>query len=229
MMDRRQRDPPVITLTGNATETVECGTAYVDAGATATDICDGGLVVNVAGLPIDTSSVGSHTVTYTVSDGEANASTPALRTVNVDDTDPPVETPPVEDPPVEPPAPEPEPDVFHVVKDGETPWGLAMRYLGDGNRADEILAANPGVSARNLRVGMRLRIPARGAASVRPAPDVPATGDFYIVKEGDSLWRIAQDLLGNGAQFPRILEANRDVLSGDGSNLDPGTRLRIPR
>ena len=32
---------PVISLTGSAAATVECGTSYVDEGATAADTCDG--------------------------------------------------------------------------------------------------------------------------------------------------------------------------------------------
>ena len=83
-------DAPVITLTGAATVTVECGDDYTDAGATAFDNLDGSMSVNVAGAVIDTSQPDSHTVTYTVTDSEGNPADPVTRTVNVVDTTAPV-------------------------------------------------------------------------------------------------------------------------------------------
>ena len=86
--------PPVITLLGNAIETVEVGAVYNDAGATAADTVDGDLTANIVtgGLPIDTSAVGSHTVTYDVSDSSGNAAVQVTRIVNVVDTTSPVIT-----------------------------------------------------------------------------------------------------------------------------------------
>ena len=55
------------------------GPLYNDAGATAADAVDGDLTANIVtgGLPIDTSAVGSHTVTYDVSDSSGNAAVPS--------------------------------------------------------------------------------------------------------------------------------------------------------
>jgi hypothetical protein len=79
--------PPVITLLGSTPITVEGGTAYTDAGATATDIGDGDLTLSIVTVnPVDTGAVGSYTVTYNVSDTEGNAATQLTRTVNVVDT-----------------------------------------------------------------------------------------------------------------------------------------------
>ncbi len=55
-----------------------------------------------------------------------------------------------------------------------------------------------------------------------------ATQDRYLVQEGDSLWTIAKDLYGSGAQWTRIHEANIDVIPQP-HDLKPGLRLRIPR
>lgn len=49
----------------------------------------------------------------------------------------------------------------HVVAPGETLYGLARRYLGRGERWPEIAAANPAVSAKRLRPGTTLHLPAR--------------------------------------------------------------------
>jgi hypothetical protein len=84
--------PPVITLEGSDPETVEGGSTYTDAGATATDLVDGDLTDQISvGSDVDTSQVGSYTVTYSVTDASGNTAT-ATRTVDVVDTTPPTIT-----------------------------------------------------------------------------------------------------------------------------------------
>ena len=84
---------PVITLVGDAEITVEVGTTYTDLGATASDNSDGDITadINVTN-PVDTSVIGSYTVTYNVDDSNGNAATGVIRTVNVTDTTAPVIT-----------------------------------------------------------------------------------------------------------------------------------------
>lgn len=77
---------PVITRIGAQIVTVECGSVYVDAGATAFDLCDGALTVVVGGLPVNTSVQGSKLLTYNVTDNEGLVATQVTRTVNVVDT-----------------------------------------------------------------------------------------------------------------------------------------------
>jgi len=83
--------PPVITMNGTSPLTVECGDSYTDAGASATDNCDGALTPNVSGT-VDASTVGAYTITYTVSDAAGNAATTVTRQVDVVDTIPPIIT-----------------------------------------------------------------------------------------------------------------------------------------
>ena len=80
--------PPVITINGSNPASVELGTTYSDAGATAMDAFHGSTPVTVSSN-VDTSSVGSYTVTYTATDLDNNTAT-ASRTVNVVDTTAPV-------------------------------------------------------------------------------------------------------------------------------------------
>ena len=82
--------PPVISLTGNATVTVELGTSYTDAGATANDAFHGSTPVTSSGS-VNTNAVGSYQITYTATDLDGNTAT-ATRTVNVVDTTNPVVT-----------------------------------------------------------------------------------------------------------------------------------------
>jgi hypothetical protein len=78
--------PPVITLLGDNPLTVERYSAYSEPGAT----YDGGETVTVSSS-VNTSIVGSYTVTYTATDDQDNQSQ-LSRTVNVVDTTPPVIT-----------------------------------------------------------------------------------------------------------------------------------------
>ena len=84
---------PVITLTGSDPVTVEVGTPYVDAGATASDIIDGDVTASIITVnPVDSATVGTYTVTYNVADAAENDAVEVTRTVNVVDTTPPIIT-----------------------------------------------------------------------------------------------------------------------------------------
>jgi hypothetical protein len=76
--------PPVITVTGDNPVTVTQGATYRDAGATAIDDVDGDISGNIVVVnPVDTSVVGSYTITYNVKDNAGNAAAQKTRTVNV--------------------------------------------------------------------------------------------------------------------------------------------------
>ena len=81
---------PVITMLGSDPVSVEFGIPYADAGATALDAYDGDITefIVTGGLPIDTSVIGTYTVTYDVTDSSGNAAVQVTRTVNVVDTTP---------------------------------------------------------------------------------------------------------------------------------------------
>ena len=76
---------PVITLLGNTSVTLTVGDTYTDAGATAMDDVDGNITANiqVTGLPINTSSEGNYTITYSVADLAGNVADTITRKINV--------------------------------------------------------------------------------------------------------------------------------------------------
>lgn len=55
----------------------------------------------------------------------------------------------------------------------------------------------------------------------------PIGGKQYVVKEGDSLWKIASEKLGNGSRYKEILTLNADILA-DEHSLSLGTTLKLP-
>jgi hypothetical protein len=76
--------PPVIALRGSASVNLTIDSQYVDAGATATDAEDGDLTSRIVVTnPVDTTVLGTYTITYSVSDLSGNAATPVTRTVSV--------------------------------------------------------------------------------------------------------------------------------------------------
>ncbi len=60
----------------------------------------------------------------------------------------------------------------------------------------------------------------------RPVPPVAKT---YTVKKGDSLWRIAEILLGDGKRYKEIYELNKSLIGKDPSKIYPGQVLNIPQ
>lgn len=82
---------PDLVVLGEAELTLECGVdSYVEAGATPSDACDPDVPVVIGGDTVDTGLVGSYTMTYDATDDSGNAAVPAIRTVSVADTLPPV-------------------------------------------------------------------------------------------------------------------------------------------
>jgi hypothetical protein len=80
--------PPIIVLKGDSIVNHEINTTYIDSGATASDNSDGDITNNiiVEGDIINTSIVGSYTVTYNIVDYNNNVAIQKIRIVNVIDT-----------------------------------------------------------------------------------------------------------------------------------------------
>ena len=136
-----------------------------------------------------------------------------------------------------------------TVKEGETLSELAAEHLGSAGKYPLIMAVNTDLldKPENLRVGMKLRIPAEPVANVieqanqalavadetrnvtseRIAQTKPDTAKTYTVKEGDNLYRIAQKLLGNGERYDEIYQANKDKLKS-ANDIRVGMSLRLP-
>jgi len=59
------------------------------------------------------------------------------------------------------------------------------------------------------------------------APAQTGKVDYYIIQQGDSLSAIAKKLLGNANDYPKIFEANREVIQ-DPDKIYAGQKIRIP-
>ena len=85
----RDTQAPVITVNGSLEQQFDCGSAYVDPGATASDVCAGNVAVTATQNGSSTTP-GTFTISYTATDPSNNqATSPATRTVHVNDDLPP--------------------------------------------------------------------------------------------------------------------------------------------
>lgn len=128
--------------------------------------------------------------------------------------------------PVPEPTPEPEkPDdyIFHTVIKGDTLWGIAKTYLGDGNRYKDLKEWNS-LKSDTIYAGQIIKIYTK--LDEEPPCDAPA-GDFfeYTVKKGDTPWELAKKYLGAGNRYGEIME-----LSGlkKDDTIYVGQILKIP-
>lgn len=73
--------------------------------------------------------------------------------------------------------------------------------------------------------------PDKPAAAPAPSPvqkpDENPYAQHYVVQKGDTLSKIAEEFYGDKMLYPKIFEANRDILT-DPNKIKPGQKLRIP-
>ncbi|MGR8946974.1 MAG: LysM peptidoglycan-binding domain-containing protein [Gammaproteobacteria bacterium] len=62
--------------------------------------------------------------------------------------------------------------------------------------------------------------------SVPVVADAPKV-EYYVIQSGDSLSKIAKQYYGDAMQYPRIFEANKEVIE-DPDKIYPGQKIRIP-
>jgi nucleoid-associated protein YgaU len=65
-----------------------------------------------------------------------------------------------------------------------------------------------------------------GSSAAANAPQHDARE--YTVRSGDTLSKIAKDFYGDAAKWPKIFEANSDVIKNP-DLIHPGQKIRIPK
>ena len=92
------------------------------------------------------------------------------------------------------------------------------------------LDATPGVVAKAPSKAGAVK-PVTADAKVtkanEPAKVATGGGKLHVVKEGESLWKIAKAELGSGALWEKIYQANKDVMKSPEA-LKTGMKLKIP-
>jgi len=108
-------------------------------------------------------------------------------------------------------------DHLHVQNDKLFMQGAAPSEEIKNKIWDQIKAVDAGFSDLTCELTVDSSLP-------QPAPEET----IYTVVAGDSLWKIAQQFLGNGALYKKIIEANPGKLVDEHSVIHPGDQLKIP-
>lgn len=133
----------------------------------------------------------------------------------------------------------------YIVQPGDSVYGIAERLVGpDSSRvaafAERLVDLNLGRrmpdgrrfdNAAFIDVGWVLELPDGAGAAPSQRRDVAGT---HVVEEGESLWSIAEDELGDPTRWPEVYGANEGREFDDGRRLTdpdlirPGWDLRLP-
>ena len=68
-----------------------------------------------------------------------------------------------------------------------------------------------------------------GSGNTESAPEPAPEYIEYTVERGDSLWKIAQDVYGDGNLWTKIYDENEDVIGGNPGLIYPGQVFNIPQ
>lgn len=121
-----------------------------------------------------------------------------------------------------------------LVKPGDSFWGIARDYLADGNRYKELAEFNGFNPDDILPVGTLLSLPSIKKDPVVEVPqEVPPTNeiieepDFVVtVQDGDSLWKIVTETLGDATRLHDIADYNHLNINNP---IYVGMEIRIPK
>jgi nucleoid-associated protein YgaU len=108
-------------------------------------------------------------------------------------------------------------------------WLCTSPKLSTESRALQNASSKPAVSPDIFgveRLAPVTVIP-QPPVETKPANPEQPSQRIHVVEKGQTLSRIAEQYYGSQRQWPKILNANRDILP-DPNRLTPGTKLIIP-
>ncbi len=103
--------------------------------------------------------------------------------------------------------------------------------LGVNFSNGQVSLSGQAASAEAMEKAVLLAGNVQGVSDVKidglQAPPVKEKVEYYIIKKGDTLSAIAKQFYGKANDYPKIFEANREVIK-DANLIFPGQKIRIP-
>ena len=123
----------------------------------------------------------------------------------------------------------------YKAENGDNLSKLAIKFFGSNSKAarDAIVAANPSLAGNpnQILIGQSYNIPisegAAAAAVSSTVRNVASVENWYTVKSGDNLTKIAIEQCGDKSMAAAIKELNRDSVK-DWNRLQVDTKIRLP-
>lgn len=129
----------------------------------------------------------------------------------------------------------------YKVEVGDSPVSISTKVYGSAKYASQIMAANPSVNAKHLKIGQELKMPdiagetpKVSSASIDHTDPLPTAAaaktseKTYKVQAGDTLTKISAKLFGKGDLWKKLYAANKSKIGADPTHLRAGMVLQIP-
>jgi nucleoid-associated protein YgaU len=100
--------------------------------------------------------------------------------------------------------------------------------VAEKEKAILVIGNTKGVAKVNDQIQVAAAQPAAAQPAAQPAAAPQAQSQFYEVKSGDTLSKIAKQFYGDANRYSAIFEANKPMLK-DPDEIYPGQMLRIPQ
>ena len=107
----------------------------------------------------------------------------------------------------------------YKVKNGDNLWDISVKFYGNGYKWVDIAKKNNLVNADLLIIGQELNL--------LPVEMVSASSGEYVVKKGDSLWKISLELYSDGFKWVDIWSQNKALIVNP-NLIEVGTKLALP-